>query len=150
MPADEVEHRKALVVGYDRLAVDQAGACRQRRDCRDDLREAVREVIAFPGEQPHAAVSTARYDAESVVLDLVNPASPCGRLLGRTGKTLDECSRVRQRMLTQHGRLINQYSARVQSGPPQQLRQLGDIDGDAPGKSRKSLGRPRSRLKCCS
>ena len=43
----------------------------------------------------HAAVGAPRHDAEAVVLDLVNPAAPCWRLFGWTGKTgLDEGSRV--------------------------------------------------------
>jgi hypothetical protein len=50
---------------------------------------------ALPGEQPHAAVGAPGHYAEFVVLDLVNPAAPCGRLLGRAGKTgLDEGCRM--------------------------------------------------------
>jgi hypothetical protein len=53
LPADKAEHRKALLIGDDRLAVDQTGACRQSGDRRGGLREAAREVIAIPGEQPY-------------------------------------------------------------------------------------------------
>ena len=83
--ADKLEDGKALLVADDGLAVDQAGPRRQRARRRDDLRKAVREVIAFPREQSHTAFDPAGHDAEAVVLDFVNPAWACRRLLGRTG-----------------------------------------------------------------
>jgi hypothetical protein len=52
---------------------------------RDDLRKAVREVIAFPSEQSHTAFDPASHNAEAVMLDFVNPARANRRLLGRTG-----------------------------------------------------------------
>ena len=42
--------------------------------------------MAIPGEQPHPIAVAPRHDAETVVLDLVNPVAPGGRLLGRAGK----------------------------------------------------------------
>ena len=68
---------------------------RQHGQGGDDLREAVREVVALPGEQLHAAVGAPGHDVEAVVLDLVNPAATFGRLLGRAGKAgLDEGRRL--------------------------------------------------------
>jgi hypothetical protein len=49
------ENGKSAFVADDGLAVDQARAHRQHGQGGDDLREAVREVIAIPGEQLHAA-----------------------------------------------------------------------------------------------
>jgi hypothetical protein len=40
VPADKIEHRKSVLVGDDRLAVDQARARRQSSDRRDGEREA--------------------------------------------------------------------------------------------------------------
>jgi hypothetical protein len=83
--AQPLEHRDPVLIADDGLAVDQAGPRRQRARRRDDLRKAVREVIAFPREQSHTAFDPAGHDAEAVVLDFVNPAWACRRLLGRTG-----------------------------------------------------------------
>jgi hypothetical protein len=53
VPADEVEHRKAFMVGDYRLAVDEAGACRERRDRRGGQGEASGEIVAVSSEEPH-------------------------------------------------------------------------------------------------
>ena len=91
LPADQVEHRKAVLVGDDRLAVDEAGACRQRRDRRGGQREAPGEIMAVPSEEPHAGSVAPRHDAEAVMLDLVNPIPPGRRLIGTAGQAwLDE------------------------------------------------------------
>jgi hypothetical protein len=66
--ADQIEDGKALLVADNGLAIDQAGPRRQRAQRRDDLRKAVREVIAFPSEQSHAAFDPAGHDAEAVML----------------------------------------------------------------------------------
>ena len=61
------------------------------------------------------------------------------RLLGRTGKTrLDDGSRVGATHFHAIWPLSSGYSAGVESGPLQQLGQLGDVGGDAPGL----LGQP--------
>jgi hypothetical protein len=92
--ADQVEDRESILVADDSLAVEQAGAHRQHGHCRDDLRKAVREVFALPGQQLDTAVGAPGHDAETVVLDLVNPSPVSGRLLSRTGEArLDEASR---------------------------------------------------------
>ena len=93
--AEEVEHGEAVPVADDGLTVDQARAHRQQGHRRDDLRKTAREVVTPAREQPHAAVNAPGHDAEAVVLDLVNPAAPRGRLLRRTGKAgLDEGRRL--------------------------------------------------------
>ena len=103
VPADQVENGEPLSLQTTASPSIQARAHRQHSQCRDDLREAACEVIALPGEQPHAPVSAPGHDAESVVLDLVNPAATFGRLLGRTRKAgLDDGSGGRRHTLTQH------------------------------------------------
>jgi len=92
-----------LFVADDRLTVDQARAHRQHCYCRDDLREALREAVTLPGEQPHPVVIAPSHEAISVVLDLVNPAVPYGRLLSWTGQArLDEVCLSGRGTLTQH------------------------------------------------
>jgi hypothetical protein len=93
--AEEVEHCETIPIADDGLTVDQAGLHRQQGHRGDDLRKTAREVVTPAREQPHAAVNAPRQDAEAVVLDLVNPAAPRGRLLRRTGKAgLDEGRRL--------------------------------------------------------
>jgi hypothetical protein len=66
------------------------------------------------------------------VLDLVNPADTGRRLFGRAGKAgLDEDSRAGWNTLTQHGRLFNGRSVRVESGRLQYFRQLRKNRRDA-------------------
>ena len=79
---ESVEYREAAFVDHDGLTVHDARSHRQARDRVDDLREACREIVAIAGEQAHAFGVAARNDAETVVLDLVNPACPFRRLLG--------------------------------------------------------------------
>jgi hypothetical protein len=52
--AQQVEHRKAVGIHDDRLAIDEAGLNGQRGDRRGNQGKTVGEVIAFPGKQPHA------------------------------------------------------------------------------------------------
>ena len=66
----QLEDGKATFVADDGLPVDQAGAHREHGHGRDDLREAVGEVGALPGEELHAAVGAPGHDPEAVVLDL--------------------------------------------------------------------------------
>jgi hypothetical protein len=54
VPADKIEHRKAFLIGDDRLAVDEARACRKRRDRRGGQRETHGEIVAMTSEEPHA------------------------------------------------------------------------------------------------
>jgi hypothetical protein len=108
--------RSSILGTDDRLTIDQARARRQCRQRRDNLREAARELIALPREPLHAAVGAPSHDSEPIVLDLVNPADTGRRLFGRAGKAgLDEDSRAGWNTLTQHGRLFNGRSVRVES-----------------------------------
>ena len=74
--AQEFEYGQAVRVARDRLAVDDARAHRQHRNRRGDLSEASGKVDAFSGKEPHSRAIADRDDAESVMLDLVNPARP--------------------------------------------------------------------------
>jgi hypothetical protein len=131
--AEEIEHCEAVRIAHDRLTVDQAGLHRQQGHRRDDLRKAACEVVALAREQPHAAINPLGHDAEAVVLDLVNPPPARWRLLGRTGQAwLDEGGRLGQRTLAEPGPFNSRYRAGVESGPPQQLRQLGDVGRNPP------------------
>jgi hypothetical protein len=76
--ADAVEARHAVVVAGDSFVVDDAGARAQPR--LDDQREAVGQVVARSAVEPHAVAVLAGDDAETVVLDLVQPRSACWRL----------------------------------------------------------------------
>lgn len=50
----EVEYRKPVGVGDDRLAVDQAGARWQLGERQRDERKPIGQIVARPAEQPHA------------------------------------------------------------------------------------------------
>ena len=59
-------------------------------------------------------------------------------------RKLDEGGRLGQRTLMEHGSFNSRYRAGVESGPPQQLRQLGNIQGYAPGLVSRHQSRRRS------
>jgi DNA-binding response OmpR family regulator len=50
-------------------------------------RETRRKIVAVAGDEAHAGGVASRYDAEAVVLDLMNPIRPGRRLFGRTRQT---------------------------------------------------------------
>ena len=81
--AESFEYREAGFVDHDCLAVDDTGTDRQARDRIDDLRKARREIVAVASEEPHGIRLSPRNDTKTVVLYLVNPTGPSGRLLGR-------------------------------------------------------------------
>jgi len=58
--AQLVEHRHALVIATDRLAVDQAGAHSQCRYSLVDQREAFGPVVPIASEKAHACGPTPR------------------------------------------------------------------------------------------
>ena len=74
-------------VDRDRLAVEHARAHRQGSDRLDNEREAIREVVAVAGNQPHAIAVAVSENAKAVVFDFVNPAWARWRLLCRPGQT---------------------------------------------------------------
>ena len=74
--ADDVEHGEPIVVADDCLAVDDARSDGQGLDRRRGEREAVRQVVAVSSDQPNAEAAPMRQDAESIVLDFVQPTGP--------------------------------------------------------------------------
>src|SRR5262249_1994777 len=84
--AQQIEYREAITVHDDRLSIDEAGADGQGRNRLGNQRKTIGEVVAVAREQPHASFVAARQNTEAVVLDLVNPVGPAGRLLSRTGQ----------------------------------------------------------------
>ena len=87
-PADAGRARtgQAVRVADDGLAVDQAGPHWQLGNGGRGQREAISKVIALASVKGHASGIAFRQDAKAIVLDLVNPAGPGRRLLGRAGE----------------------------------------------------------------
>ena len=73
IPADQVEHGKAVVVGDDRFAVDQERAPAQRRDRCDDEGKVGRKIIPLPGDQPNTGTIAPGHDPHPVMLDFMQP-----------------------------------------------------------------------------
>ena len=71
--ADEIERGNAAVIASDSFAVDNAGARAQSGERINDQREAAGEVIAGLAVEPHPLTILAGNDAESIVLDLMQP-----------------------------------------------------------------------------
>ena len=67
-------------------AVDDAGARAQACQRLDDQREATGEVIARTAVEPDPLTILAGDDAESIVLDLVQPLAAGGQLVGFGGE----------------------------------------------------------------
>ncbi len=84
--AQQLEGGEAPLVDHDRLTVDEAGSRRQALHRLDDAREAVGEVGAMAGVQPHVVANAPRQDAKAVVLDLVNPARQAALWLAWAGR----------------------------------------------------------------
>jgi hypothetical protein len=101
---NEVEYRKAGLVGNDHLAVNQerVGGQRRNRFCRD--REAECKIVAGASNEPNARTIAPRQNAETVMLDFVNPSWPGRRGLGRRGQARLDNSQAGAGTLTQrHG-----------------------------------------------
>jgi hypothetical protein len=84
----------AVIVTHNGLAVDDAGARPQASQRLDDQWEAAGEVLAGTAIEPHAVAILARDDAETIVLDLVDPGIAARRLPrfdGQAGR--DEAAR---------------------------------------------------------
>ena len=83
--AQSVEARHAVRITGDRLAVDEARTRLERAGGRDDQWEAAGPVVPVAGEKLHVPRIAAHEHSEAVVLDLVQPTSPSGRLVGWAG-----------------------------------------------------------------
>jgi hypothetical protein len=81
--ADEIEHRKSIIVANDGLTIDNAGSDGQRLDRFSDERESISKVMPVSRQQLDAATSPMREDAEAIVLDFVDPAGATRRLFRR-------------------------------------------------------------------
>src|SRR5262249_39071426 len=64
------------------LAIDQARRSLERERGARDEGEAARPVVPVAGEKPHAITVAAHEHAETVMLDLLQPPVPSGRLGG--------------------------------------------------------------------
>jgi hypothetical protein len=94
-------------------AQSQERVRRQGADGRSRQRKPRREVIAVARYEPDDGSIAASHDAESVMLDFVNPIRPCRRFLGRGRQAgFDEMADTPSR---QHGRLIGTGKQRVES-----------------------------------
>jgi hypothetical protein len=90
-PPQFLEDRQTVSITRHRLAVDDAGAHRQRRHGLDDQRIARGEVGAVPGQETNAGSATAGEQPEPVMLDLVEPVRSGRRAISQGGKAeLDE------------------------------------------------------------
>ena len=79
----ELEHREALVIGDDRLAIDQERMARKGRNSRGGEREPACKIMTIASEEANAGSIAPGHDAKAVVLDLVNPIRSGWRTLGR-------------------------------------------------------------------
>jgi hypothetical protein len=82
----QVEHRKPAVVAHNRFTIDDTRAHRERSNGFGGEREAIGEIVAIPADQAGGAALPMSKDTKAVVLDLVNPAGTCRRLLSRRGR----------------------------------------------------------------
>jgi hypothetical protein len=77
----QIKHRQPVFVAGNRLAVDHARTDWQGGNRRGDQRKAGGEVIPRPRHELHTVAAAMRDDPKAVVLDFVNPAWACRRLL---------------------------------------------------------------------
>jgi hypothetical protein len=101
--AENVEDREAALVDHDGLTVEQARSHRQTFKRCSDQRKAVGEIRAMAREEPNSFSVAPCHNAESVMLDLVNPIGPRRRLLSRPGEAW-----FNDRFATQEHRLARQ------------------------------------------
>ena len=80
--AQQVERCHAVVVAGDRLAIDDARVRLEQRQRLDDQREARGQIVARPAVEAHLFAGLAGDDAETVVLNLVQPFTGRGRAWG--------------------------------------------------------------------
>jgi hypothetical protein len=80
--ANEIEHGETVAVGNDCFAVDQKRAGGQRRDCRNNDRKAISEVVAVSRDQPDTGLIATGHNSEAVMLNFVQPARSRWRAFG--------------------------------------------------------------------
>jgi len=68
------------------VTVDYAGTRWQGSDRSSRQRESASEIVTLAGEEADPIPLAPRYDAEAVMLDLMNPVRPYWRLIGRARK----------------------------------------------------------------
>ena len=81
--AQDVEPGEPALVAAHHLPVDQAGPHLEVVHGLDHEREAVRPVVAAPGNQPDADGIAPRHQPVAVVLDLMQPVGAGRRAVGR-------------------------------------------------------------------
>jgi hypothetical protein len=70
---DAVEARHPIVVTSDGFPIDDAGPRAEPSQELHDQRETIRQIIAWPAIEPHPIAVFASDDAETIVLDLLQP-----------------------------------------------------------------------------
>jgi hypothetical protein len=81
--AEQLKGGQPSLIAAHHLAIDQAGPHLEVVHRLDHEREAVRPVIASPGDQPDAHGVASGHQPIAVVLDLIHPARPGWRSLAR-------------------------------------------------------------------
>src|SRR5262249_32374067 len=76
----------ALVIASIRLDVDDAGPRAETSEGLDDKRESMGEVVAGAAVEPYVVAILSGDDAESVVLNLVQPQAAGRQLIGFGGE----------------------------------------------------------------
>ena len=93
---DEIERGNPVVIAGDGFAVDDAGARAEPSQRLNDQREAAGEIITRTAVEPHLCALLAGNDAETVVLDLVQPLAAGRQFVGFCRKARrDEPGRAR-------------------------------------------------------
>jgi hypothetical protein len=83
VPPQQIKDGKALLIANDNLAIDQARPDIKRLDRRHDSREQFAPIVAIAGKEADTPAGAPSHHPIAIVLDLMNPAWPRGRLVGR-------------------------------------------------------------------
>jgi hypothetical protein len=97
--SDAIEARNPILAACDRLPVDDAGLRAQPRECLDNEREAIGQVIARPAVEPHPVAVLAGDAPEPSHLISCSHSAPEGRceaFVGRHG-AMNPAGRARGR-----------------------------------------------------
>jgi hypothetical protein len=110
-----VEHREAVIVAAHRLAIEDTRPGTQVSQRLDNQLEAVGQVVAGAAVEPHLGAVLARDEAESVVLDFMQP-QPARRQRGGLGREAGLNGSGRKGTLTQqHVGVIGQRMTRCET-----------------------------------